>query len=45
MANKTRNRSAKNGRFVTKKYAKRHPATTVEEKIKPPSRNSKTVKK
>jgi hypothetical protein len=30
-------RSAKTGEFVTKDYAKRHPATTVTETIKRPS--------
>ena len=29
-----RSRSAKTGRFVTKKYAKRHPGTTVTETTK-----------
>ena len=27
-------RSAKSGKFVTKKYAKSHPSTTVVEKVK-----------
>ncbi len=27
-------RSAKTGKFVTKKYAKSHPSTTVVEKVK-----------
>jgi len=34
MANKTRNRSAKNGRFVTKKYAAKHKATTETETMR-----------
>jgi hypothetical protein len=28
------NRSAKSGQFVSENYAKRHPATTVREKVK-----------
>ena len=32
---KSNARSAVNGRFVTKRYAKNHPKTTVVEKVKP----------
>lgn len=32
--NKTRNRSSVTGRFVTDKYAKKHPRTTIKEKVK-----------
>lgn len=35
------NRSAKTGRFVTEKYAKAHPSTTVTENNKKPSGSSK----
>jgi len=37
----TQNRSAKTGRFVTEKYAKTHPSTTVTEKNKKPSGGKK----
>lgn len=33
----TINRSAKTGKFVTKKTAKKHPATTVTEKVSRPN--------
>ena len=32
----TRSRSAVNGRYVTKEYAKKHPKTTVNEAVKKP---------
>lgn len=35
------NRSAKTGRFVTEKYVKAHPSTTVTEKNKKPSGGKK----
>ena len=31
----TRNRSAKTGKFVKPSYAKKHPNTTVTERVKP----------
>jgi len=34
MAKQTRSRSAKTGKFVTKKYEKTHKSTTVKETIK-----------
>lgn len=43
MGKVTRCRSAKNGQFVTKKFAKDHPSTTVTETIKPTTQ--KTTKK
>ena len=36
--NKTICRSAKNGRFVKKSYAEKHPNTTVKETIRKPSK-------
>ena len=36
---KTNHRSAKTGKFVTEKYAKSHPATTVKETNKTPPKN------
>lgn len=43
MGKVTRSRSAKNGQFVTKKFAKDHPGTTVNETVKPSTQ--KTTKK
>lgn len=40
----TRHRSAKTGRYVTERYAKKHPATTVKETDKV-TRKRKTKKK
>lgn len=37
----TRSRSAVTGQFVTNKYAKRHPRTTVIEQVKAPRKNRK----
>lgn len=41
----TQFRSAKTGEFVTEKYAKSHPATTVKENNKLPSSNNKPTSK
>lgn len=43
MSNKksTAYRSAKTGRFVTEKYANKHPKTTVRERIAKPVKNKK----
>ena len=43
MAKKTnkRHRSAITGRFITEKFAKKHPKTTVEETIKKAKKKSK----
>jgi len=35
-----RHRSAKSGKFVTKKFAESHPATTVKEALKPKGRGT-----
>jgi len=37
----SQNRSAKTGRFVTEKYTKEHPSTTVKENNKKPSSSKK----
>jgi len=37
-------RSAITGRYVSKKYALRHPNTTVEESVRVPRRRSKQAK-
>lgn len=33
-----RHRSAESGRFVTERYADKHPRTTVTERVKPPKK-------
>ena len=42
---KTIHRSAKTGKFVTKKYADKHKSTTVKETVKPTRKPSKPAKK